>query len=360
MDPVRLYAVIMAGGSGTRFWPLSRAGRPKQLLGVCRPEPMIRTTVDRVRPLVPPERILVVTAGSHAQAVRSLLPDLPPDNILVEPVGRNTAPCIGLAALVVRRRDPDGVMLVLPADHVIEKPAAFLNLARAGAGLAASREALVTLGVVPSYPETGFGYIETGADAFEADGVRVLAVRRFHEKPDLDRARAYLASGRHFWNSGIFLWPARTILEWMARLLTELHGRLQTLVPSIDEPDFQTALDRTYPDLPAVSIDYGIMEKADGVLVIPADIGWNDVGSWSAAARYWPRVEGNALQGTGLFIDAEDCAVYSPDKLVALIGVRDLVVVETPDALLVCHKDRDQDVRDLVEALKKKGRNDLV
>ena len=359
IETPNLHAVIMAGGKGTRFWPASRAHRPKQILSVAGPDPMIRATVDRILPLAPPERVLVVTGAEHADVLRDLLPDLPPENILVEPLGRNTAPCIGLAALAVHKANPGGVMLVLPADHAIGKADEFRRLARIGADLAARRDVLVTLGITPTRPETGYGYIEAGPPLSPPDEA-ARPVLRFHEKPDLSRAREYLERGGFFWNSGMFIWRAGLILDWMEKLLPELARGLNTLAAGIGRPGFKDDIARIYPDLPSVSIDYGVMEQADNVVVLPADIEWNDVGSWTSAAEHWPQVHGNAIKGEILALDSQGCIVYGPEKLVALLGVEDLVVVDTRDALLICPKERAQDVRLIVRELEERGRKDLL
>ncbi len=354
------YTVIMAGGKGTRFWPLSRENRPKQLLAITGEEVMIRTTVDRILPLVPPEKVLVVTGALYAKEVKELLPDIPHENIIAEPVGRDTLPCIGLAAHVISKKDPEGVMLVLPADHVIIKAAQFRSLVEKAVELASQRETIVTLGISPTRPETGYGYIEAAGEEAELNGTKVLRVASFHEKPNQAKAEEYFASKRFYWNSGMFIFPARTILSWLDRLQPDLARGLEDLAQKIDQPDFDEAMEKIYPRLTSISIDYGIMEKADGVLVLPADIGWSDVGSWTVAAEHWPEIDGNTAQGECLFLESQGCAVYSPHKLVTLIGVKDLVIVDTPDALLICPKDKDQWVKEAVKALKKRGRNELL
>lgn len=359
-EETHLYAVIMAGGRGTRFWPLSREERPKQLLPITGSEPLIRITVDRILPLIPPEKVLVVTGVSHLEEVKTLLPDLPPENILAEPVGRNTAPCVGLAAHFIHRRDPEGIMAVLPADHVIAKTAQFRSLIKTASNLVKSRKVMVTLGITPTHPETGYGYLEAGPLVAEPDGVKVYTVARFHEKPDLDKAQEYYLSEKYYWNSGMFIWRADTILSYLRELLPDLARDLEKLSLAIDRPDFISVMEEMYPELEAVSIDYGVMEKAADVLVIPADIGWSDVGSWTSAAQFWPTVDGNVSWGDCLFIDSSGCVIYNPERHVTLIGVDDLVVVDTADALLICPKDRDQDIKEAVEALKSKGRQDLL
>lgn len=360
----KVYAVIMAGGSGTRFWPASRNHRPKQLLGITGAAPMIRTTVDRILPGIPDERILVVTGAAHAKEIKEVLHDLPSGNILIEPVGRNTAPCIGLAAHAVMQKDPDGIMLVLPADHIINNLEEFKRLTQSAADLAASDNALVTLGVSPTYPETGYGYIEAGpkwsVNESAPSKIPAFKVHKFHEKPDREKADFYLRQGNYYWNSGMFIWKARTILTWFERLLPQMACDLAPLAGCRDRVEFSAKIEAIYPLLQSISIDYGIMEHADNVAVIPADIGWSDVGSWKVAAEHWPVKEGHSALGEVLSHNSKGCAVYSPDKPAALVGVEDLVIVDTPDALLICHKDQTQDVGKIVEKLKNQGRKDLI
>ncbi|MDY6851967.1 MAG: mannose-1-phosphate guanylyltransferase, partial [Thermodesulfobacteriota bacterium] len=261
-DNSHLYAVIMAGGRGTRFWPLSRESRPKQVLPIAGPEPMIRTAVDRVLPLTQAERVLVMTGAAHAKRVKDILPDLPPENIIAEPVGRDTAPCIGLAAHVIRDRDRGGIMIVLPADHIITNTAVFRDLVLAGASLAGREKALVTLGVKPTHPETGYGYIEAGTRGLEIQGHTAWPALAFHEKPGRGKAREYLADERFYWNSGIFIWEALTILKQMQKLMPGLAGSLESLAEHWGGDNFETAINRIYPQLESISIDYGVMEKA--------------------------------------------------------------------------------------------------
>jgi mannose-1-phosphate guanylyltransferase len=360
VEPERIYVLIMAGGKGLRFWPLSRESRPKQLLPITGAGPMIRMTVERMLPLVPAEQILVVTGDSHLEEVQTLLPELPPDNIVPEPVGRNTAACIGLGAELILKRHPGGIMVVLPADHVIARPEAFRRLVAAGVVAASRQEVLVTLGIRPTRPETGYGYIEAAQSGQEIEGQPVLPVLHFHEKPAPETARRYLAGGRHYWNSGIFIWQARVIRKWIDRLLPDLARGLERLAPACGRPDFGRCLAEHYPSLASISIDHGVLERAEDVVVLPADMDWEDVGSWSAAGRFWPQEEENAVMGHVLPLDSTGCVVHSPTKLVALLGVNDLVVVDTPDVLLICPKHLDQEIRRLVEKLREQGRLDLL
>lgn len=351
-----MFAVIMAGGKGSRFWPRSREKMPKHLLDIQGERTIIRETVDRIRPMVPPERTLVVTGRSHAAELIRQLPEIPAENILIEPVGRNTAPCIGLAALHILKRSPDAVMLVLPSDHRIGDEITFRRVLDAAGTVAASENALVTIGIRPTGPETGYGYIEQG-DPFPAGGNgETRRVRSIREKPPLEQAGEFVRQERFLWNSGMFVWKASTILSTINRFLPELHDGLMQIREALGTEREEQVVGEIYAGLKAVSIDCGVMEKADDVLVITGDFGWSDLGSWDALRDVSARDEnGNALRGSFIGIDAADCLVHSPGKLVALVGVRDLLVVETDDALLVCRRGRSQDVRKVVEALEKKG-----
>jgi mannose-1-phosphate guanylyltransferase len=354
----RTYAVIMAGGVGSRFWPSSRAGSPKQLLDLTRSGmTMIAATVARLQPDIPPERVIVVTGRVTVDAVAKALPALPRENILAEPTGRNTAPCIGWAALHVRRRDPEGVLAVMPSDHLVSDVATFLRTVRLGVSTARSG-ALVTFGITPDRPETGFGYIEMGAQA--APGVREVA--RFVEKPDLATAKRYLAEGNFAWNSGMFFFTAERILAEIARQMPALMAGLRRIGAAIGTADEDAVVEEVFPALPSESIDYGIMEGAEGILCVPADFGWSDLGSWAAAYDLSGKDgDRNALDADVISVGSARCLVRAPaDKIVALVDVEDLVVVDTGDSLLVCRRDRAQDVKKVVDALKARGRDDLL
>jgi mannose-1-phosphate guanylyltransferase len=351
-----MFAVIMAGGKGSRFWPRSREKMPKHLLDIQGERTIIRETVDRIRPLVPPERTLIVTGRSHAVELIRQLPEIPAENILIEPVGRNTAPCIGLATLHIQKRVPDAVMLVLPSDHRIGNEAEFRRVLEAAGKTAAEGNPLVTIGIRPTGPETGFGYIEQG-DFFSAiDGGEIHRVRAIREKPDIEQAKEFLHRGGFLWNSGMFVWKASTILGAIKRFLPELHEGLMQIREALGTEKEEQVVGDIYAGQKSVSIDYGVMEKAEDVLVIPGNFGWSDLGSWDALWDVSGKDEtGNAVRGEFVGIDAGDCLIHSPRKLVALVGVRNLLVVETDDALLICRRGRSQDVRKVVEILERKG-----
>jgi mannose-1-phosphate guanylyltransferase len=345
------YAVLLAGGSGTRFWPASRQARPKQLLSLAPGgRSLLRATFDRLHSLFPAERTLVVTAQHLVSGVLQELPEVPPENLLGEPVARNTAPAVGLAAAWILRNDTDGVLAVFPADHHVADEATFLEVAQRACDLA-ERGRMVCLGIEPTRPETGFGYLEVDP---AKDGS--LVVRRFVEKPDLERARAFLAArGRFLWNSGTFFFRASTILSAIERHLPELGAALRRFVAG------EVSLEDLYARAPAISIDFGVMERERDLVGLPLAAGWSDVGSWEAIAELaTPDARGNASGGEILVIDARDCLVHAPGKLVALLGVENLVVVDTPDAILVCGRERLQEVRAIVATLPSRGRADLV
>lgn len=347
MPDERPYAVILAGGSGTRFWPASRKARPKQYLAIAGERPLLAETRDRLVGLVPDERILVVTSADQAELVRECLPQLPRENVLSEPCARNTAACVALAAFELEARDPGSVHCVLPADHVIRPAESFRR--SLGAAITEARRGgrLVTLGIVPTHPATGYGYIEEGARIAQHDGLPVHEVLRFVEKPELERAREFLASGRFRWNAGIFVWETRAILAAFASHAPSIHGPLS-------KRPIGAELARVYAALPSVPVDRAILEQAGARSVIPVDYTWSDVGSWPSLAEVLAAdAAGNVTAGGAQLIaeDARDCVVYGDQGLVALVGVEDLVVVRAADAVLVCSKDRAQDVRAIVERL---------
>jgi len=351
-----MYAVIMAGGKGTRFWPRSRERRPKQLLNIVGHRSMLQQTIARIGNLLPVEDVLVVAGEVHGEEVRRQLAELPPENILLEPVGRNTAACVGLAALLVQHRDPSGVMVILPADHLITDEDLFLSTLRAAVAMARKEPTLITLGIRPASPETGYGYIEAGGQVDKVQEHDFYKVSSFHEKPDLERAKNYLERGNFFWNSGMFVWQAEAILAAMKSYLPGLHADLHRLKPFLDTDELDREINRIYPDLESISIDYGVMEKADNVLMIPADFGWNDLGSWASMAQIWPKDDqDNAHQGDIMIMESSGNVVFCQEKLCVLLGVDDLIVVDTEEALLVCPVSRAQDIGKILDLMKQRG-----
>jgi mannose-1-phosphate guanylyltransferase len=357
LDP-KTYAVIMAGGSGTRFWPLSRREVPKQFLQIVGEGSMLRQTWDRCVALVgDPERVLVVTAAKYADLTRAELPELPEVNLLAEPEARNTAPCLAWTAAELQRRDPESVMLVLPADHVIQD---IDGLGRsATAAVAAARTgALVTFGVPPRYAETGYGYVEV-ADELELDAVPapVRKVAAFREKPDSATAQEYVAAGRFLWNSGMFVWECGTLIAAMEAHLPDAARAAVAMLVAADD----AARAAAYATMPATSIDYGIMEQAANVACVEAQFDWSDVGSWEALAEILPAdPEGNVSRGSVAALDATGNLVHAPGEKVALLGVEGLAVVRAGDVLLVARLDRSQDIKALREKVAAAGMEETL
>ncbi|MBW3543482.1 MAG: mannose-1-phosphate guanylyltransferase [Planctomycetes bacterium] len=353
-----LHAVIMAGGSGTRFWPQSRRDRPKQLLRLAGPRAMIQATCDRLAGWIEPNRTWLVTGAAHADETRLQLPELPRDRLLIEPCGRNTAPCIGLAAIRLLAEDADAVMLVMPADHVIEPPAEFRSAVESAVDVVAREpEALVLFGVPPTYPATGFGYIERG-EALAGGEERTFRVESFREKPDYTTAANYQSSGRFLWNCGIFVWRAERILAALEMYEPEMHAQLDALRPAIGTESWTEALAREFPQMNSISIDYAVLERAEGVLVREATFQWDDVGSWRALMRLLGTDDdGNTIDAIHDGLDTRGCIVRSTDAghLVATLGVQDLIVVHTPDATLVAHKSDEDGLRRLVAEIERQG-----
>jgi mannose-1-phosphate guanylyltransferase len=350
--------VIMAGGRGTRFWPLSRTSKPKQLLPLAGEVSLLRQTYERVVPLVGPERVLVVTSGDLADPIRAQLPELPPAQVIAEPVGRNTAPCAVLGVGLAARLAPGEPVALLPADHAIGDADLFRQQLAAAFAHAAAAGEVVTFGIVPTHPETGYGYLETSPD--EGPGGLRAGVA-FVEKPDRARAEAYLRGGRHFWNSGIFVWGADTFRAAAAAHVPQLVASLEPVLAAWGTKTFAPALAAAYDHCPAVSIDVAVMEKLGGFAVLPARFSWSDLGSWSAWRETAPRLaENNCGVADLVAVDSHGNVVHAPGKLVALIGVQGLVVVDTGDALLICPAAVDQRVKDIIGRLEAAGRTDVL
>jgi mannose-1-phosphate guanylyltransferase len=349
------YAVIMAGGSGTRLWPLSRRGRSKQALKLVGERTMFQHAVDRLAPLFPPEQIYVVTREDQCALLSSQVPDLPPGNFINEPVGRGTAPAIGLAAVVLRHKDPRAIMAVLTADHYITSTEKFRQAMKAAAQVARDGH-LVTLGIRPASPSTGFGYIEQGHSLGTIRDFPVFRVERFIEKPAPELAEKMLTSGRYSWNSGMFVWRVDRILEEFRSQMPDFYAQLALVEASLGGPDFQQVLRRVWSEVREQTIDYGVMENAGRVVVIPVEIGWTDVGSWASLAELLPPdQDGNIFVGPHKEIDTHNTLVFGGRRLVATIGVQDIVIVDSEDAVLVCARQREQDVREIVDRLKRNG-----
>jgi len=367
-ESLTVHAVILAGGRGTRFWPRSRTRTPKQLLNIIGKQTMLEQTVARLRPLIPPDRIWTVTNSEQASELKKQLPPAARKRVITEPVGRNTAAAIALAALHVRHAARgDALLAVLPADHYIANPERYRIIVRAALEVARRKGRMVVLGIPPTRPETGFGYIERMGDALDSKGFPVYAVRRFTEKPALSVAKVYAGSGDYHWNAGMFFWRASTFLENLDKHLPKTFAALESLAESIGKSSYDRKLRAIYPKLENISVDYAILEPATrqpgspSVFVIPAEIGWSDIGSWAAVHELLTKAPSdNILPRDAFTLDATGNLFWSPSKFVAAIGVNDLVVVETPDALLICPRERTQDVGKIVKWLEENRRKDLL
>jgi mannose-1-phosphate guanylyltransferase len=356
-----LHAVIMAGGSGTRFWPASRRTLPKQLLALAGDTPLLRATYERVAPLLPAQQIWVVTTAATAELARRLLPELAADHVVAEPVGRDTAACTGLAARLLIAEDPEAVCLVLPADHLVGDEDRFRQAMRTGARLVGDEGGLLTFGIRPTRPETGYGYLKLGPAERTVDGWDVHHLERFVEKPDQATARAYVASEDHLWNSGMFAWRAADLLAEIERQLPLLAAGLERIASALGSAEADSVLAREYPNLPRISVDFGIMENASRCWTMPVDFPWSDVGSWSALAAVLPRDgDGNALRGRTVRVAASDNILVSQGPAIAVAGVHGLVVVATDDAVLVVPTSEAQQVRDIVADVEAQGWDDLL
>jgi mannose-1-phosphate guanylyltransferase len=358
-----LRAVIMAGGSGTRFWPLSRKRRPKQFLPIVGSRSMLEETAERIRPLIPRTKVYTIADAAQTRVIGRLLPRIPRENLIVEPRARNTAPSLLLATARVHRKNPRAVVAVLPSDHLIADAASFLKKLQAAAAAAFRTKALVTFGIPPTFPSTGYGYIH-----FRREGAKAIRGEAFHrvesfrEKPDAAKAAEFILSGDYFWNSGMFVWRADAFAEALKNHAPELRVFWDRILDALRAGRAGAKrLSAVFDEIPSISIDYALMEKAEDVLVTKGDFGWSDVGAWSSLAEIWDAdTAGNAGKGEIAALDSQGTVCYNPGRLTALIGARDLVIVNAGDALLVCRKDQDQRVREIIEILGKMGRSDLV
>lgn len=353
-----VYAVIMAGGVGARFWPRSREKSPKQLLELFGKNSMIVNTVKRLDRIIEPKNILIVTNKIQKPLIMKQLPNIPADNIIVEPFGRNTAPCIGLAALFLRRHDPDAVMVTLPADHIIEDVEEFHRVLRLAIWVAYESGKLITVGIQPTRPETGYGYIQINdaqdeSNPYFARGI--YRVKTFAEKPNEETAKMFIETGEFVWNSGMFIWRVETILNEIQKSLPEMYQELMNIDAALGTNKYETTLELSYKMIRGISIDYGVMEKAREVFVIKGIFGWSDVGSWDEVYRLSGKDEkGNSITGKVMLNNTKNALVHSPEKFTAVIGMEDVIIINTDDALLVCKLGKSQDVKEVVDYLKRK------
>lgn len=347
----------MAGGRGERFWPKSRNSCPKQFLSLTSDgETMIQKTVNRLRTLVDAKDIFIVTNAAYTGLVKDQLPDVPAENILAEPCARNTAPCIAFAAAIIGRKYDDAIMLVLPSDHLIGYENIYIKTLKKAVAVAEQGKNLVTVGITPTYPETGYGYINFGEEKGDA-----YQVERFVEKPDLPTAKKYLSSGKYLWNSGMFVWKISSIMANMKEFMPDVAEGAERIAASFGTPDFEEVLVREFTAFPSESVDFGIMEKASDIYTLPGSFGWDDVGSWLAVERINETDENkNFISGDVIAVDAERTTVCGGKRLIAAIGTEDLIIVDTNDVLLVCSKNNTQDVKKVIAQLKENGRTELV
>lgn len=354
---LNIYGVIMAGGGGTRFWPLSREARPKQLLNLSGNDLMINETIDRITSVIPKRDIFIVTNKSQVLKMKEAVGNRIQDNhILAEPAARNTAACIGYAAMEIVKKYGDGIMCVFPSDHYIKDERTFSKTLVSAIEVAESMDKLMTIGITATYPSTGYGYIK-----YEKSSEQAKKVLEFKEKPDEETAKKYVESGKYAWNSGMFVWKASTILRKFEELLPDIYKQLLRMGEAMNTPDEDKVISEIYSEIRSISIDYGVMEKSDDVMVIPAEFGWSDVGNWdNLGVLYEPDENGNVVHGTHVGIDTTNSVIYAKNKLVATIDVDNIVVVETDDTVLVCRKDKSQEVRKIVEMLKSQGNSEYL
>ena len=354
---MKITAVIMAGGRGERFWPKSRNSRPKQFLSLTSDgETMIQKTVRRLSPLVAPEDIFIVTNAAYKELVADQLPEVPAENVLAEPCARNTAPCIAFAAAVIGRKYDDAMMLVLPSDHLIGYENIYIKTLKKAVSVAEQGKNLVTIGITPTYPETGYGYINFGEESGDA-----YAVERFVEKPDLPTAKKYLSSGKYLWNSGMFVWKISSVMANLKEFMPEIYEGALRIGESFGTDSFEETLVKEFTAFTSESIDFGIMEKASDIYTIPGSFGWDDVGSWLAVERINETDDDkNYIDGDVITVDSKRTTVCGGKRLIAAIGTRDIIIVDTDDGLLVCSKNNTQDVKKVIAQLKEHGRNELV
>ncbi len=348
------YALIMAGGGGTRLWPMSRNETPKQLLPLIEEQSMFQVSVERLSPLLPSERIYVVTGAKYVDALREQAPEIPAENFVIEPYGRDSGPAAALGVTVIQKRDPKAIIALLTADHHISNREGFRGVLAASFE-AAEKGAIITLGISATLPSTAFGYIRKGDQTGVVNGWKVYRSLGFTEKPNIERAVAFIRSGEYSWNSGMFIWTARRAFDEFERQQPVMYSAMQRLLTAVDTPAYETVLSDVWETMPKISLDYAVMEDAEDVSVIPIDIGWSDVGSWDALFDVLNLDEsGNGFKGASpdhLVVDTKNTLVYS-DKLTVTIGLEDLVIVDTKDVLLVCHRDRAQDIKQIVNMLK--------
>ena len=357
LPPGRVHGLIMAGGGGTRFWPRSRQKLPKQFLTLQGDRSLLQQTADRLEGLVPPENLLVITSKDHVGRTHEQLPHLKPGQVVGEPTGRDTAPCVGLAAALVARRDPEAILVTCPADHVIEPVASFRRALQAACLMVEEHPgAFVTLGIPPTFPSTGYGYIQRGEPLPARMGIEAARVGAFKEKPAAEQAREYVRTGEYYWNAGIFIWKAKAVLDSLQKLRPGLFAGVTEIADAWDTPHRSEVLERVFPTLEKISVDYALLECHPQVLVLRAPFNWDDVGSWLALERLQPQdADGNTVQGTHLGIRTKNCVISGQSgTLITTLGVEDLLIIQDGECLLIARKDEEGNVKQLVEEMKKR------
>ena len=348
----KCYAVIMAGGRGERFWPLSKKTLPKPFIPLLKEETMIQETVKRIKSLIPEERIIIVISRDHFSIAKQQLPEIPVENFVIEPFGRDTAACIGLASLYIGRRDKDASMIVLAADHLIADREAFFSTVTASLKFLASNDYIVTIGIKPTRPETGYGYIELGEMLGSVDNESFFSVKKFVEKPNLSTASDYLQSDRYCWNSGMFIWKNATIQKSLSLYMPELWNGLMRIDECLGSEKEEEVIKKEFSQFERVSVDYGVLEKSSQVVVLPASFNWDDVGTWTALERVYDLDESdNVVVGKHVGRDTHGCIIFSRDRLVATFGVKDMVIVQAKDKILVCHKEKAPYLKEIVRLI---------
>lgn len=356
-----IHCLIMAGGSGTRFWPRSRTNKPKQYHNLFGKDSLLESTISRFEKFINTENVYIVSSKTQAGVLEQQAKHLPHKNLIYEPIGRNTLPCIGLAAMIVEKDNPDGLMIVSPSDHLIQDDKLFSETVLAAAKLAQEKEGIVTIGITPAHPATGYGYVQTDHEIGRKENIRQFKVKKFVEKPDLQNATSYLQQGGFYWNSGLFIFKVSVFLKAVKEFAPALYNDLKTIQLELGQPSYHEILDKIYPTVESISVDYGIMEHADNIYLVEGNFQWNDLGSWEAVYNYSHKDEnGNAGTGDKIFVNTHNSYASTDEGLIAVIGLDDVVVVREGNAVLVCKRDQAEDVKAVVEQLKKQNKSNFL
>ncbi|RIJ47191.1 mannose-1-phosphate guanylyltransferase [Maribellus luteus] len=357
----KLYTLIMAGGSGTRFWPRSKTIRPKQYLNIFGDDSLLQDTIGRFATFTEKENIYIVSSATQAEVLEKQASMLPKENLIYEPVGRNTLPCIGLAAMYAEKDNPEGIMVVSPSDHLIQNNELFKDTVLAAVKIADERDGIVTIGITPAYPATGYGYVQTAEDITGEETIRQFKVVRFVEKPNEEVASGYLKQGGFFWNSGLFVFKVSVFLDAVEKFAPALYADLRKIQADLGKPEYPQTLDTIYRAVQSISVDYGIMEHAQNIYLVEGNFDWNDLGSWESVYLTDKKDEnGNAGAGEALLLDTKNSYVYSDEGLIAVVGLEDVIVVKDGNTTLVCRRDKAEDVKKIVEQLKATGKDEFL